>query len=98
MILEIALFDIVPGREQAFETAFLEARKLLASSPGHRAHELLRGHEQPSRYTLLVRWDDVDSHTQGFRGSVLFTQWRALLQPHFREAPEVRHCVPIVAE
>ncbi len=94
MILEIALFDIVPGGESGFEAAFAQARGVIAQATGHRSHELLRSHERPSRYMLLVRWNSIEDHTIGFRESPLFAQWRALLQPYFHRPPEVGHYLP----
>lgn len=94
MILEIAVFEIVPGQEAGFEQAFAQAREVIAQADGHLGHELLRSHEQPSQYALLVRWQRIEDHTEGFRGSPLFTQWRALLQPYFQRPPEVGHYLP----
>ncbi|WDS35047.1 antibiotic biosynthesis monooxygenase [Pseudoxanthomonas sp.] len=97
MILEIATFDITPGGQAGFEQAFAEARKVIAQAQGHLGHELLRSHEQPAQYVLLVRWETVEDHTEGFRGSSLFGQWRALLQPFFATAPSVGHFHSIAA-
>ena len=94
MILEIALFDIVPGQEPDFEHAFNKARELIALARGYLSHELLRSHETPSQYTLLVRWQRIEDHTEGFRGSPLYTQWRALLSPYFQHPPKVGHYLP----
>lgn len=94
MILEIALFDIAPGQEAGFEQAFTEARKVIAQAGGHLGHELLRSHETPSQYALLVRWQRIEDHTEGFRGSPLYAQWRALLSPCFRRPPDVGHYLP----
>ncbi|MFT3763050.1 MAG: antibiotic biosynthesis monooxygenase [Pseudoxanthomonas sp.] len=94
MILEIAVFDIAEGHEAAFEGDFQRAREVLAMAPGHRSNELLRSHERPSQYALLVRWDTIEDHVRGFRGSGLFARWRELLQPHFGAAPEVVHYLP----
>lgn len=91
MILEIATFSIAEGRERAFEDAFSQARQVIARAGGHRSHELLRSHEHPARYVLLVRWDSIEDHTEGFRGSALYQQWRALLQPYFAGPPDVGH-------
>ncbi|MFT4247426.1 MAG: antibiotic biosynthesis monooxygenase [Pseudomonas sp.] len=93
-ILEIAVFDIVPGQEAGFEQAFAQARQLIAQVGGHLGHELLRSHETPAQYALLVRWQRIEDHTEGFRGSPLYTQWRALLSPYFRQPPTVGHYLP----
>lgn len=94
MILEIAVFDIEPGQESEFEHAFATASTVIDQAAGHLGHELLRAQESPSQYVLLVRWQRLEDHTEGFRGSSLYTQWRALLQPYFRIPPEVGHYSP----
>jgi len=98
MILEQAVFTIAAGSEQAFEADFEQARELVAQSPGYRSLRLLRGIEQPSRYLLLIEWDSVEDHMQGFRESELFQRWAALTRPHFGAAPDVRHFDPVVSQ
>ncbi|MFT4197876.1 MAG: antibiotic biosynthesis monooxygenase [Pseudoxanthomonas sp.] len=95
MILEIAHFDIVPGQEAAFEEAFAQARQVIARAGGHLGHSLHRSHEAPSQYALLVLWNTVEDHTEGFRGSDLFVQWRALLSPFFAQPPAASHFRPV---
>jgi heme-degrading monooxygenase HmoA len=91
MILEIAILNIVPGRETQFEDAFGEAKKLLVGVPGFLGLELERGIEMPSRFALLARWRSVEDHTVGFRGSATYEEWRKLLHPFFDGPPEVAH-------
>ena len=47
--------------------------------------------ERPSVYLFTIRWETLEHHTEGFRGSDLFTRWRALIGPHFDGAPQVEH-------
>jgi len=96
MILEIATFHIKPGQETAFEHAFAKARLILAQAKGHVQHELMRSHETPSQYVLLVRWEHLEDHTVGFRTSPLFVEWRGVLQDYFKAPPEVGHYFPHV--
>jgi len=94
MILEIATIHIQPGQETAFERAFAKARLILAQAKGHIQHELMRSHETPSQYVLLVRWEQLEDHTVGFRTSPLFVEWRRFLQEYFQTPPEVGHYFP----
>lgn len=91
MILETAALDVKPGQEAAFEAAFAEARTIIASMPGHLGHELLACIEKPSRYLLLVRWETLEDHTEGFRGSPDYQRWKALLHHFYDPFPEVEH-------
>ena len=97
MIVEHAVLEIRPGSGPAFETAFAEAKSVVAPSGGFVALELLRGIESPDRYTLLIRWETLADHVEGFRGSSAFGRWRELIGPFFASPPVVEHCDPVVA-
>lgn len=91
MVLESAVLDVKPGEEEAFEAAFREAEAIIASMPGYLSHELLRCIEARSRYLLLVRWETLEHHTEGFRGSPRYQRWKALLHHHYDPFPAVEH-------
>lgn len=42
MILEVAVLDVIPGREAELEAAFLRAQAIISSMRGYRSHELRR--------------------------------------------------------
>ncbi|HEX7790372.1 MAG TPA: antibiotic biosynthesis monooxygenase, partial [Afipia sp.] len=60
-------------------------------SKGLKSFELHRSIEQPSRYRLHIKWETLENHTVDFRESANFTEWRALVGPHFASPPEVEH-------
>ncbi|MGH8745433.1 MAG: antibiotic biosynthesis monooxygenase family protein, partial [Burkholderiales bacterium] len=91
MILEVALLKIKPGEGAGFERAFPQAEKILVQAKGHLSHELRRCIETPDRYLLLVKWETLADHSEGFRGSPLFKQWRAVIGPFFDGTPAVEH-------
>jgi heme-degrading monooxygenase HmoA len=91
MILEHAVLDVVPDREQDFEAAFAEARSIISSMRGFRSLRLDRCLERRSRYLLLVEWDRLEDHTEAFRGSPEYATWRELLHPFYDPFPEVEH-------
>jgi len=91
MILEIAILDIKPGLESDFEKSFLVARKIIASMKGHISHELKRCIENKSRYVLLVKWDNLEDHTIGFRESKEYQEWKKLLHHYYDPFPTVEH-------
>jgi len=91
MILELAHLRILPGSDAGFEAAFATAQTILASMPGYLDHELHRCIEDGCEYRLLVHWDTVEDHMQGFRESPRFVEWRALLQPFFAAPPSAAH-------
>jgi heme-degrading monooxygenase HmoA len=91
MVLEVAILNVRRGRGEAFEIAFREAASIIASMPGHQRHELQRCLETPDRYLLLVWWDTLASHTEGFRKSPGYERWRQLLHHFYDPFPEVEH-------
>ena len=56
-----------------------------------RIDPLKRSIETPGRYLLMIYWDTLEDHTVGFRGSDLFSQWRAIVGPFFAQPPVVEH-------
>ena len=90
-MLEVAILDVRAGEAAAFEAAFREAQRIIAASPGYRSHELRRCLEAADRYLLLVWWDTLESHTEGFRKSPACQRWRALLHHFYDPFPEVEH-------
>jgi heme-degrading monooxygenase HmoA len=95
MVLEVALIDVVPGQEAAFEQAFLAARSLVAETPGCRSVRMTHGIERPTRFVLLVEWDSVQAHEENFRATERFTQWRGFIGPYFAGPPLVEHFVDV---
>jgi heme-degrading monooxygenase HmoA len=91
MILEVAPLQVRPGQEQAFEAAFQQARRIIASMPGCRSHELQRCIERPGHYVLLVRWDTLQDHEVGFRQSPQYQEWKRLLHHFYDPFPTVLH-------
>ncbi len=95
MILEVAVLDIRPGQEQQFERAFNRAQAIIRSMKGYLSHELQHCVELKSRYVLLVRWQTLEDHTVGFRGSESYQQWKSLLHHFYEPFPEVQHYQPV---
>ncbi|MEP7034539.1 MAG: antibiotic biosynthesis monooxygenase [Dermatophilaceae bacterium] len=91
MILEHAQLSIQPGHELDFEAAFAEARPLISAMPGFRKVSLSRCIERPGTYLLLVEWERLEDHVEGFRRSAQFGRWKELLHHFYDPAPTVEH-------
>lgn len=91
MILEVALLQVIPGRESEFEAAFQQAAPIIASMKGYRGHELQRCIEAPNKYVFLARWETLEDHTVGFRGSPEYQEWKRLLHHFYDPSPTVEH-------
>ena len=91
MIVEHALLPVKAGLEAEFETAFGEAKAIIAAMNGFRSLTLSRCVERPDTYLLLVEWDRLEDHTEDFRGSAQYEQWRDLLHHFYDPFPVVDH-------
>lgn len=91
MVLEHALLSVRPGQDAAFEAAFDEAKAIIASMPGFRGLTLSRCVERLGTYLLLVEWQRLEDHTEGFRGSSQHQRWSDLLHRFYDPFPTVEH-------
>ena len=99
MVLELATIDIKQGTNADFETNLEKAQSVISQSEGYIGHEFQKCIERDNRYVLLIRWTSLEAHigdaanggTEGFRGSELFKEWRALIGPFFENPPVVEH-------
>ena len=90
-MLEVAILNVVPGKEAEFEVAFRTASVIISSMEGYISHQLQHCVEKRSRYILLVNWTSLESHTIGFRNSVQYQEWKKLLHHFYNPFPIVEH-------
>ena len=91
MIIEHALLTVPSDQRAAFETAMREARPLIAASPGFLGLEVRSPLEGGSSYLLLVRWESIAVHREGFRQSERYVEWRTLLHHFYHPMPELAY-------
>ena len=95
MILEVAVLNVIPGQRAEFEAAFSEAKDIIPPMPGHVSHDLKRCVEDTNQYILLVNWQTLQDHTQGFRESAPCQEWRRSMHHFYDPFPAVLHCEPL---
>lgn len=91
MILEAAMLSVKAGQEDEFEETFRNASGIISSMPGYLSHQLQRCLEVKGKYLLLVKWERLEDHTIGFRGSPEYQEWRKLLHHFYDPFPTVEH-------
>jgi heme-degrading monooxygenase HmoA len=96
VITEHALLEVIAGQEGAFLEAMEEAKTLIAASPGFVSLRVERGVERPGCFLLLVEWERLEDHTEGFRGSAAYREWRAALHHFYDPFPVVEHFEAVV--
>ena len=55
------------------------------------AHELTQCTEDEGHYILRLEWDSEEGHLKGFRSSVEFKSFFALVRPYVNDIEEMRH-------
>ncbi|CAM4423791.1 antibiotic biosynthesis monooxygenase [Paenibacillus alkaliterrae] len=91
MILEVAMLQVKPGLSESFEQNFKQASTIISKMKGYVNHELQSCMEEANKYILLVRWETLEDHTEGFRGSVEYLKWKSLLHQFYDPFPVVEH-------
>ena len=91
MVLEVAILNVIPSQTAEFEQAFKTASAIIASMDGYISHQLQKCLEKRNQYILLVKWESLEDHTVGFRGSPEYQEWRALLHHFYDPFPTVEH-------
>jgi len=94
-VLEVAILDVKAGETNEFVRAFEQASSIISSMQGYLDHDLQQCTEVPNRYILLVNWQSLEDHTEGFRGSEKYQQWRDLLHHFYQPFPNVEHYKPL---
>jgi len=91
MILEAVMLSVKTGTEPDFESVFKQASPLISSMNGYVSHELHKCLEVKGKYLLLVKWETLEAHTVGFRGSAEYQEWKELLHHFYEPFPMVEH-------
>ncbi|WP_259065360.1 antibiotic biosynthesis monooxygenase family protein [Mucilaginibacter sp. X4EP1] len=91
MILEVAILNVIPGLEDDFIEVFSKAQHIISKMAGYISHRLRRCVENSSRFILLVEWEKLTDHTEGFRKSVQYQEWKSLLHHFYDPFPVVEH-------
>ncbi len=95
-ITEHAVLPVRPGRAAEFMRAMEQAKAIIAASPGFISLRVSRCVEQPDSFLLLVEWETLADHTEGFRGSAAYQEWRAALHHFYDPFPVVEHFETVV--
>jgi heme-degrading monooxygenase HmoA len=92
MILEHADIRIQPGKQAEFDEAIERGvKEVISKAKGFRGYLVQKGIESPERYILMIQWETLENHTEDFRGSPAFAEWRGIVGPFFASPPVVEH-------
>lgn len=79
MVIEIANFQVVPGKSREFLNAMDIVTLLLSAAEGYRGHTVGLGVEAPGTATLIVMWRSYADHVERFEPSTAHEQFMAVL-------------------
>jgi heme-degrading monooxygenase HmoA len=91
VVLEQVIAQVTAGQEEAYEEAFAGVAGLITSSPGCRGLRFYRCLETPGRYVVLIEWERLEDHLEGFRKSPAFEQYRGAVMGFMSAPPTVEH-------
>lgn len=91
MIYEIASLPVKSDRIDSFKRAFCGVSHLLSRAKGYQGHRLMQGVETPSHFSLIVRWQTLEDHTQGFEPSSDHQVFMMGLEEYLAAEPAVYH-------
>ncbi|MBX2951827.1 MAG: antibiotic biosynthesis monooxygenase [Leadbetterella sp.] len=91
MVSEVAILNVVSGKEKQFEEDFRTAGQYISSINGYIRHSLRKRIERENKYILLVDWETLEDHTIGFRQSMQYLEWKKLLHKYYDPFPTVEH-------
>ena len=97
MVIEKAYFTIHEGLESKFEATFKEAVRYVAETKGYISYRLLKSIETERKYVILIEWETLVSHTEGFMSSHRFEKFTSLMDP-FLESVEMEHLAPLQSD
>ncbi len=83
MITEFAVLHIKENESHHFENAFKEAQEIISKMKGYIEHELQKCIEEKNKYILMVRWNTIEDHKEGFRKNEEYNEWKMMLKYSF---------------
>lgn len=81
--------NIKKDLSEEFEKKFSIAKDIIKSMKWFIEHELLKCVEDTDKYLLIVRRENLEDHTIGFRGSPEYQEWKKLLHHYYEPFPLV---------
>jgi heme-degrading monooxygenase HmoA len=91
MITEVIRYKVPAEQAEIFEQAYFDSENILQKSKHCLGYELLHGIEEKENWILLLRWDSLEGHEQGFRREAGFSEFFNLVKPFFQQIQEMKH-------
>ncbi len=96
MITEIAEIEVKPGMEQEFIAGVEACKPVFLRAPGCHGVALHHSIEYPLQFLLMIQWESVAHHMEGFRNSPDFAIWRTAVGDCFAGGVRLQHTQTVV--
>ena len=91
MIVELVILRAKAGAAEQLRAGLTAARAVISRADGYLGSTFQQGIEDPQRFVLRIEWTSVEAHTEGFRGGLLFPEWRRHWAEHMDGTPDMMH-------
>ena len=92
--IEVTSFEISEGNESDFQHGLTNALPILMRQRGYIGHEFSVSVERPQQFWLIVHWEKLEDHTEGFRKSAAFETFVGAFRPLLAKPAAVSHFKP----
>jgi quinol monooxygenase YgiN len=96
MVTEFAEITVKPGAIAQFIAGAAASKPIFLAAAGCHGMEVHQSLEAPTHFVLLVKWESVAAHTEGFYGTQAWQAWRANVGAFFEGKPKVWHSATVV--
>jgi len=90
-VVEIIRYNLPQEKAKDFAAIYREISKYLAASPHCRGYQVLHGIEEANRFIIVIEWDSIAGHEQGFTNSADFPNFITPLRPYLQYIEEMKH-------
>ncbi len=93
--IEVTSFEVREESEGAFHHALTTALPILMRQSGYLGHQFGASVERPQQFWLIVHWERLEDHTEGFRKSEAFETFVDAFRPFLARPAAVSHFRPL---
>ncbi|HEV2404772.1 MAG TPA: antibiotic biosynthesis monooxygenase family protein [Ktedonobacterales bacterium] len=97
MVLEIAEYTARPGKADELVRGLLAGREIIQRAQGCRGVTLRRCLEDDARCIFTIEWETLEDHTERFRGSPAFQEYRNCIAGLYVDPIVARHYASVSA-
>lgn len=92
--IEVTSFEVREGSESDFHHGLTNALPILMQQSGYISHEFGVSIERPELFWLIVYWEKLEDHTEGFRKSKAFQTFVSAFRLFLAKPATVSHFTP----